>query len=445
MNIENLKSILLTILVGVSFVLTWRLWTYYPNYNFISTDKVVQEVSIGSKKEIGAIVEPKQIIYHKNNRNYISDELSNINLIYKEIQKGEIDDLADISDVLSNDEFLQLVHGQNKIEIVFPTKVPIQQLMQLFQINEKSVGNIEADRIILDMRRKDNKELTIYLVNYSDKYVYKGTLKNSNISTMETICSEQLIQFPLHFSYKINNQRIIYLPYDSFEKTKESYIINQLNPEVLKNALFTDPEYVKRDTSTSGESYMDGTRILKIYYQHQLINYVNPAISSNQHSTSGPLVQKSIDFINNHSGWTAPYRFFYWNGFKGETSFRLFMNNMPVFNRDGLASIYQKWGEEDIIEYSRALFKINSKVESRSQRVWMLPGEEVRAIIKNTPDANSDLIKDIYIGYEMSIANTNNNYIYLEPVWIIDYGDSYKKIVVNESGKGGEIVGLESN
>ncbi|MGM9986850.1 MAG: YycH family regulatory protein [Bacillaceae bacterium] len=444
MNIESLKSLLLTCLVLVSLVLTWVLWTYHPNTDYISnSDEVIQDVTFGSKKSLEEVIKPKQILYHYNGKNYGSNEISDINYVYKEVQKGEIGSFTNITNHLSEQQFIQTIHGEDKIELIFPTKVPIQQLDQLFTIDESETGGIEIDRIILDTKQMNDKALTIYLVSYHEKTVYKATLRNVNVASIKNSCEQKLIKLPTYFSYKVTEGRIIYLPYDAMKRDQEMFIINQLDIEKFKNALLLNPDNVKKDISAEGESYIDGSRILKVQYQTQLVRYVNPAIPTNQHSTSGPLIQKSFKFINDHGGWTAPYYLFSWNGFKGETVFRLYQNNIPVFNRDGISAIRQTWGEEDIISYSRALFKINSGMVIRSQPITLLSGEQVRDIIKNTKDIDVDLIKDIFIGYELSIENISNKYINLEPVWVIEYENYYKKIVEKKDGKGGEIIGLE--
>ena len=57
---ENIKSIILAILIVTSLLLTWNLWTYQPNYEELKKSKVVQEVSLSPKKDIKEIVKAEQ-------------------------------------------------------------------------------------------------------------------------------------------------------------------------------------------------------------------------------------------------------------------------------------------------------------------------------------------------------------------------------------------------
>jgi regulatory protein YycH of two-component signal transduction system YycFG len=45
MRYENIKSGILTLLVLVSILLTWNLWTYQPNYETMENNNVVEVVS----------------------------------------------------------------------------------------------------------------------------------------------------------------------------------------------------------------------------------------------------------------------------------------------------------------------------------------------------------------------------------------------------------------
>lgn len=52
MRYENIKSIILTILVVTSVLLTWNLWTYQPTFERIEKEaNTIQEVTIAEKKK----------------------------------------------------------------------------------------------------------------------------------------------------------------------------------------------------------------------------------------------------------------------------------------------------------------------------------------------------------------------------------------------------------
>src|SRR5699024_9165639 len=68
---ETFKSIILIVLVAMSSVLSFLLWTYQPNYDVHENISYVSEVDVsGSKKTKGELIEPKDIVFHHD------DELS---------------------------------------------------------------------------------------------------------------------------------------------------------------------------------------------------------------------------------------------------------------------------------------------------------------------------------------------------------------------------------
>lgn len=70
MRYENIKSGILIVLVMVSILLTWNLWTYQPNYETMKSNDYVKEVSLSEKQEVQKIVRPDQLLYHFKGKHY---------------------------------------------------------------------------------------------------------------------------------------------------------------------------------------------------------------------------------------------------------------------------------------------------------------------------------------------------------------------------------------
>ena len=64
MKYENIKSVILSVLVVTSVVLTWNLWTYQPNYATKENSNLVKEIALSEKREMTEIIKPNKIIYH---------------------------------------------------------------------------------------------------------------------------------------------------------------------------------------------------------------------------------------------------------------------------------------------------------------------------------------------------------------------------------------------
>src|SRR5699024_12426676 len=65
MNYETIKSFILFVLVGISFLLSFILWTYQPKYDLLYDTSYVHDVDGGgSEKTKNELIQPGRIIFH---------------------------------------------------------------------------------------------------------------------------------------------------------------------------------------------------------------------------------------------------------------------------------------------------------------------------------------------------------------------------------------------
>ena len=64
------------------------------------------------------------------------------------------------------------------------------------------------------------------------------------------------------------------------------------------------------------------------------------------------LVKRSIDFVNEHGGWTDPIAMLSKNEYSRSVTFRLYSEDgYPVFNDRGISEIKEIWGRDEINKY----------------------------------------------------------------------------------------------
>lgn len=73
MTYENIKSLVLLLLVLASGALTWSLWTYQPQLDF-PDKKYVHEVSISDQEEPVDLIKPTRILFHIDEIHYGTTE-----------------------------------------------------------------------------------------------------------------------------------------------------------------------------------------------------------------------------------------------------------------------------------------------------------------------------------------------------------------------------------
>ncbi|CJH82956.1 Two-component system yycF/yycG regulatory protein yycH [Streptococcus pneumoniae] len=213
----------------------------------------------------------------------------------------------------------------------------------------------------------------------------------------------------------------LFLPDGTTELNNITYISSNLAVDTFKNALFSDPRYLSPITEMSKETFTDGIRSMEIENDRHMLKYKNSSVLTEKTIDNLMLLQKSFEFVSGHSGSLDSYRLDYMN--KGETVFRLNEDGYSVFNEDGLAELRQIWGSEEVMEYERPLLSLNTK--GIEQKVTLPSGHVVIASLENNPEIKKQVIKDIGIGYKLSL---DGQVVRLQPIW-------YVKLVEDETGK----------
>ncbi|MGH0436716.1 YycH family regulatory protein [Bacillus basilensis] len=421
MSMENVKTIVLINLVVISLFLTFNLWTYVPDSTSMQNAKFVQGNEGITQTKIADVVRPTSIIVHKDKNHYGSKREGDIESIYKPLEAGELHGFKEIS--IAKADFLSYVHGEGKIELIFPTNIPFDAVKSMFSMKEKSIDKPKHfNRIILDPSRSRDQEIKISFVSDGDNSrIYEAKLSGVYLKDIVNAQNQFIVSAKPYFDYQINDMKKLFLPDGTTELSNITYISSNLAVDTFKNALFSDPRYLSPIIEQSKEIFTDGIRSMEIENNQHMLKYKNSSVSIEKTTDNLMHLQKSFDFVNGHSGSLDSYRLDYMN--KGQTVFRLHEDGYSVFNTDGLAELRQVWGSEEVMEYERPLLSLNTK--GIEQKVTLPSGHVVIASLENNAAVDKRFIKDIGIGYKLSL---DGQVARLQPIW-------YVKFVEDEAGK----------
>lgn len=421
MSMENFKTIVLINLVVISLFLTFNLWTYVPDSTSMQNAKFVQGNEGMNQTKISDVVRPTSIIVHKDKNHYGSRREADIESIYKPLEVGELHDFKEIS--ITKGDFLSYVHGEGKVELVFPTDIPFDAVKSMFNMKEKSTDKPKHfNRILLDPSRSKDQEIKINFVSDGDNFkIYEAKLSGVYLKDIVNAQNQFIVSAKPYFDYQLNDMKKLFLPDGTTELNNITYISSNLAVDTFKNALFSDPRYLSPITEMSKETFTDGIRSMEIENDRHMLKYKNSSVLTEKTIDNLMLLQKSFEFVSGHSGSLDSYRLDYMN--KGETVFRLNEDGYSVFNEDGLAELRQIWGSEEVMEYERPLLSLNTK--GIEQKFTLPSGHVVIASLENNPEIKKQVIKDIGIGYKLSL---DGQVVRLQPIW-------YVKLVEDETGK----------
>ena len=355
-------------------------------------------------------------------------------------------DFKDISNDIPKQQFFSFIRGKNKIEMIFPTDIPLDSMKDVFTIKEKIPELSSFNRIMIDLQKSRDGNIPVYFISYEHRKVYHMVLKGIMLKDLETARDQFAASARDYSQYTLSDTREIFLPDTKTDMQSMGYLVSEIPEDTFINALFTDPRYVKKVSDDRENTYTDGIRLMQVLKKKRMLQYTNSAVSDQAHKYANTLAQRSFDFINGHGGLTDSYRFDYMDSKKGQTTYRLYVDSLPVFNESGMTTLEQVWGAEELISYQRPLFKLSSLKYGDDQTISLPDGKTVIQSLEKNENVDMKLIQDIRLGYklipESGTDGKNIAAVNLKPIWYVVYGEDNKVKEWCEE-KGGELIGLE--
>lgn len=446
MNVEHIKSGLLIVLIGLSIILTWQLYTYQPEIALLDdvTSRYVSSELIGEERVISDVIQPDQMVVHYNDmKALIPKNNPKFSRLYEKLITASFEDIE------VSDDIFPKVNERGGIELLFPTSVPSHLFLNMISVETDYLypGTV-IDRIYLYVNDA-NGQVYMQFLSSEDRRV--GSMKtNIAVNEFEEVFVQPISEYiPVKTlagerPTKALITEDVYITTEPFKVDKLSYGATKLSVHLFRQSLFTDPNAVKYYQQTDGEdSYTDGNRIINLRKDGLFMEYGNTIFLGSQELTKH-IVQGGYEFINGHGGWTDQYLLSNWvsTTSRDEVEFRLELNGFPVHSIDGQdrMTLKAKRSGNQIISYSRPLLDLDSLPINASQKIEMPAGEEVISYLQNDELFDVQRISRVSVGYEMHM--TNPTFFTVEPHWYVLYGSRWQKVALDQLEGAGD-NGLE--
>lgn len=430
MKLETVKSATLAILIGISLLLTLGLWTYQPNYNFL-TDSYA-EADIGGKDDIRKkdLVTPSSFTFHQYDRVYGFTDPEQGRDLYYDMQEWQMDNLTEKS-----------ANGpptdNSQVELIFPDRLPMELADSLFSFPDNTdFPNWSFQRIFITFNQ--GSLLEVEFLSTDGNKSAKAVINNEN--QYDRLRDYVTKQDDLSEYTKLETADLpIYIPKNKPEMKERKLMKKRIDPGELIDALFSDPETVRRDPTNADEVYYtDGFRGMRVKGGDKSVKYFNPLHEDdedNEQMDPVDLLDISHDKINEERGWTGP----------GEHSldtldpsndlirYRMYYAGYPMFN-DDYAVIEQEWHDEDLYKYERPIVRFN--IQPGESTVELESGDDVLDYIKETSKYDKEDVEDIKLGYHVTEDESENEtslYLTMEPAWYLKYHGSWQELDLDDT------------
>ncbi|MFJ7668973.1 YycH family regulatory protein [Lysinibacillus sp. NPDC097195] len=435
--IEPVKSIVLFLLVVLSIVLTFSIWTYSPDYNVIEQTEG-KEILIGSQKNVEDVIKPYKALYSIDDK--FTGTVSNgaMKDIMNVFEGWNILDLVRVNNNISPSYINEMIRANNRMTVFFAGEIPFSELGTIFKFDEKELPETTFNRIIVDWTNYTNKEVQLYFVSSSNKSLLRSHVSITNTNRFAKDIIEPVEQQSPYKEIEREGYTSLYVASDKIESVKYTYYMNELSPGLFKNVLFSDPNVVQRNVESAAfEKYTDGLSLMTLDTRAKSLTYVYPTAESSERVEPSKLFQDSFDFINEHGGFTGDYRYVSSNPSKNQIDYQLYLQGFPVYSDQTTTRITTQWGDNRIFRYRRPYFSLDIS----EKEIKELPsGTEIVEKIQKLNNIVLSDIDEISIGYYLT-QDENLKLFTLEPSWFIIRNGSW--ILLTPEMLGGVKNGLE--
>ncbi|WP_042147731.1 YycH family regulatory protein [Paucisalibacillus sp. EB02] len=438
MKLEVIKSYTLAILVGISLILSFSLWSYQSEDAPLEEDDALNEEEINLGGEVESrrtLVQPSKIIFDDGGNYYGFMNPINMEDLYEDMKSWVLYNFR-VSDANGRP------NEGSQVEIIYPIELPMAIIPSLFTVNDienvtRSLpDNLSFQRTYITFN--NDHTLTFIFLSTDGEVQIKADVNNAQ--KYELLFNYMEIKEGLEeYGVIVEEEFPTYLPINPITP---SYTFNvatssKLDPNILKNALFIDPSRVFTNVSEDMDIwYQDSQRLMKVFENKLNMEYINPHESfSYNPMTFLDLLDQSIDNINGYKGWVQDYHLESINTMDNFIRYQMFYRGYPVFNHDGLSTIEQIWINSDsgmnneLQQHRQPLFTINN---TYSDSYTLPSGKEIINYLKENSIYKLNEIKDIQVGYRLGYEETTDQYIRLSltPSWYIKTNGKWEQINV---------------
>lgn len=431
MNREMIKTFILAVLVALSFLLSYILWSYQPKYEMFYDASYISEVDVGGvERTRNDLIRPTHIMFHQYNAHLGKyDILSFIHPVdeykfYKEIASWSLTDY-NVREISTQNT---APTEEQYIEIVFPSIFSAQLLENVFSLAE--MDEIELPTWSFDRAyivTHDDAELSVRIHSLDNREQMEATVEKAGAFQMiarfnsEHSQLQPFVQMPF-------GVKPIYVPETVENLTKKTLVANQIDSDSFINTLFSNPSLVKPNQQEA--FFTDGQRGLRLFQDGRYLEFIHPIETNDDKLDPAQLFDKSVSDINEHKGWLNEYHLESINAANGKVQFRLHYDGVPVYDFNNLSIIEQVWREQELYQYKRSLLNIGHLLNKADMSIPT--SEEIVYALENSEDYDVDKITDIQLGYYLNYIDEVHS-LTLEPMWFMRYENAWIRIPTTET------------
>lgn len=449
--LEQIKSVVLFVLVLLSVTLTFTIWSYHPNYETVEKEKPFN-VTMEKKRQMSEVLLPYRLLINREGEWTGTSNTTEMSMLFKQMKNWELSDISPVSNNFSVSKLNDLMLLDNRLIMQFDSEVPMPVFQNILPVLSKKVPEVSFDHMIISWKSVDqddvpSNELTVFFSNAKQKQLYRAKIKVKSEKDFQKNVLDLLVGFPEYTPIQRDNRNTLFLPVDDMKMSQYKYLISTVSIDDFKNALFTNSKIVKMspDDKQGIEKYTDDRSIMTIDKSKYMLSYVNSTATENQENIQKThLVSNTFEFINAHGGWTGDYRYSAVDYNAQKVDYQLYVENQAVLKTDmGTTKIETYWGNGRIYRYIRPTYKLAYLPQEKNKTVNLISGEKMAQKLMSNKNIDFNDITALRTGLTMHKDAQRTSIFIFEPTWFYRIKDVWHEVDIKTASVGGDTSGLE--
>ncbi|WP_238473794.1 YycH family regulatory protein [Paenisporosarcina cavernae] len=437
--IEHAKNVLLVVLVLLSILLTFTIWTYTPNYKTIQPAPTV-DISISSKAKLDDVIQPYKVIYRFNDHFTGTTSPFDVERLMSIMQSWEIRDLRQ-EPQLTNDAMNEVSKAPNRFTMFFQADLPFLSFDDIVPFAPSQLPETGFNRIVVDWNRSTSGEMNIRFISSETGLNYSAKASKIDGQEFDQRVIASAVEFAKYTEIPRSESLSFFLPINNVEAINYTYILKEVNPQKFRDALFNDPNLVRRSSvGLYNDEYSDDSALMNVDLLERSFNYGYPSAEPMQPGVPSKLIEDSMDFMNEHGGWTDDFRLVHVQASNQLVEYQLYLLGYPVYSDMMPTKISTYWGNGRLYRYVRPYYQLDVSVPSATDITSLPSGTETVKKLSATKDLDLSAIDEVQIGYYLT-RDDENRILTLQPSWFTITNGSWTRLT--HENPGGATFGLE--
>lgn len=439
-----MKTITLVLLIASSLVLTFFIWNSAP-YDTIGKRSPI-DISIAEsteKKDIATLIKPYKIHFNFEEGVTGTTDTEQIDSMVNDLKKWRLSNPEIVDKKLTREKLNALLRQVNLAAFYFSDGVPLPVYESVLNIDSPNIPEMNFNFLLMEWDLT-SETLAVHYISEVNELHYKSTTKIHDPQSFIREVVSVGRSFDEYVEVNPEGNHFIVVPTEEVDLLKNTYFQSEkdeINPTRFRSALFSDPNAVRRSPpGKHPEEFQDNHALMTVDTEKKQLQFVHPVVESRELAIPSELLEDTIDFVNEHGGWTDEYRFSNMNFRSRYVNFKLYVRGVPVLGGNTSSEIEQVWGDEAIYQYKRPYYTLGDTLPSEMETVTLPSGLAIAEALMKSEDIKFDTIEEIMPAYYME-QDVDLNIFVLEPSWFYKRNGKWTRFSADQVG--GKNNGLE--